>query len=235
MFAPIDVVPHKRRQAPFLARIAVPALAAVLAMAVVLTAVILMAASQANDVATDRQEKLIRTVLEQRIAGIAHDQEGVTIWDDAVREVRRPKLDLQWMDDNLGIWLHSYFAHDEAYVLDDRDRPIYAMRDGRRAQPAVYDRELRSAAAPLIAKLRAAMRDPSVTIAPSMRSPGAFDIAMVAGHPAIVSVKPIMSDTGKPREAGESGYLHISVRRLDGTFPAALARDYALDGARFAA
>lgn len=219
---------------PFMASVTIFVLAAVGVLTVVLAGVVLLAASQANEVATDREEKLIKTVLDQRIAGVAHDQEGVTIWDEAVAKLREKNLDLQWMDDNLGIWLHSYFSHDEAYILDDRDRPVYAMRDGRRSRPALYDLQLLTAARPLIARLRATLRHPSAKdIAPPMRSPGAFDLAIVGGHPAIVSVKPIMSDSSKLPQVPGTEYLHISVRRLDGSFPATLARDYDLEGARF--
>jgi diguanylate cyclase (GGDEF)-like protein len=228
--------PREKRQSPFLARIAVPAIATVVTLALMLTAVVLLAASNANQLAGDRQEDLAKTVLRQRIDRVAHDQEGVTIWDDAVKQVRAARLDLPWLDDNLGVWLKDYYGHDEAFILDDRDRPIYAMRDGRRAPASAYDRELAAVASPLIGELRTKLRKPSADdIAAPMRSPGAVDLAMVGGHPAIVSVKPIVSDSGEIVQTPGKQFLHISLRRVDGNFPAMLAREYHLDGARFVA
>jgi diguanylate cyclase (GGDEF)-like protein len=234
MTASVAIAPREKRQPPFLARIALPAIAMVVMLAIVLTAVVFLAASNANQLAAERQENLAKTVLQQRIDRVAHDQEAVTIWDDAVKRVRAPNPDFQWIDDNLGVWLHAYYGHDAAFIVSDSDRPIYAMRDGRRATPAPFDREVWAVVAPLIAELRAKLRKPSAhNIAAPTRSAGAVDLAMVSGHPAIVSVKPIITDSGKLAQVPGAEFLHISIRRLDGGFPAALAQEYHLDGARF--
>jgi len=63
---------------------------------------------------------------------------------------------------------------------------------------------------------------------------GASAIAPVAGRPAIISIKPIVSETGDIAQAPGSEYLHVSVRYLDGSFLKPLSSVYGIDDARFA-
>ena len=218
----------------FLNRVALPAFAILLALATLLATVVLLSATQANQVAADRQEGLVTTIIKQSVADVAHDQEGVTIWEDAVLQLQKPVLDLSWLDGNLGVWLYTYYGHDEAFILNSADEPVYAMDDGKRATPALYFREMRPAAAPLIADLRRKLRHPSPgDVSASVRTPGSVDMALVDGHPSIVSIKPVISDTSKGAQVPGREFLHISVRHLDGRFADLLSRQYALDGARF--
>ena len=221
------------RDRSFLARVAVPAIAAVATLAIALTAVVLLSASQANKLAGDRQQALIETVLTQRSAAIAHDQEGVTIWDEAVRQVTAANLDRKWLDDNLGIWLHTYYGHDEAYVLDPAGNAIYAMRDGRRTSPAQYRNRLATVAAPLVSDLQRKLAQPDAhPVTLPQRTPDSYALDRVGGHPAIISVKPILDEEGT-LSSGMKPPFHVSVRRLDGSFLKELAEAYQLADARF--
>jgi diguanylate cyclase (GGDEF)-like protein len=204
-------------------------------MAGLLALVVLLSASQANQLAAERQERMVAAALKLSAAQIAHDQEAVTIWEDTVREVHKPVLDPAWFDANLGIWLNTYNKHDETFVIDGHDRPIYAMRNGRRVAPAAYDRYLGPITARMIPDLRYKLRHPSpADLDPSARSLGATDLAIVDGHPSIVSIKPIVSDRGSLRQVPGQEFLHISVRHLDGSFVKALAHQYQFKDARFA-
>jgi diguanylate cyclase (GGDEF)-like protein len=226
--------PDKPQDQSFLARVALPAIAAVATLAIALTAVVLLSASQANKLAGDRQQALIETVLKQRSAAIAHDQEGVTIWDEALRHVTAPHTDFKWLDDNLGVWLHSYYGHDEAYVLDVSGDPIYAMRDGKRMSPDGYRQRVGAVAAPLVQDLVRKLTRPlphSITV--PQRTPDSYAIDRVGGHPAIVSVKAILDEEGSITP-GMKPPFHVSVRRLDGSFLKELAEAYQLANARFA-
>ncbi|MFL9839340.1 CHASE4 domain-containing protein [Sphingomonas sp. ST-64] len=224
----------ERRDQTFLARVALPAIAAVATLAIALTAVVLFSASQANKLAGDRQQALIETVLKQRAAAVAHDQEGVTIWDEALRQVTARRPDLKWLDDNLGIWLHSYYGHDEAYVLDPAGKPLYAMRDGARIDPGRYRERVAAVAAPLIQDLVRKLEHPSLqSITVPQRTQGSYALDRVGGHPAIVSVKAILDEEGT-LTPGVRPPFHVSVRRLDGSFLMELADAYQLADARFA-
>lgn len=216
----------------FVTRVAMPALAAVFVLAGILAAVMLLSAGQANQLAAGRQELLAGTVLKQSMAQVAHDQEAVTVWDDAVQEVRRLSPDPNWLDANLGIWLHTYYRHDEAYIIDGEDRPIYAMEAGKRVPPRHFA-TASAIAEPLIAVLRHKLSNLDRAQIESQRSPGAVDLALVRNHPSIVSVKPIISESGLQPQVPGREYLHISVRYLDRSFAADLAQEYQLDAARF--
>ncbi|RYD66214.1 MAG: EAL domain-containing protein [Sphingomonadales bacterium] len=223
----------KRRDQSFLARVAFPAIMAVATLAVALTAVVLLSASQANKLAGDRQQALVETVLKQRSAAIAHDQEGVTIWDEALRQVTASPPDFKWLDDNLGVWLHSYYGHDEAYVLDASGAPIYAMRDGKRTSPDGYRQRVGAVAAPLVRDLGHKLTRPlphPVTI--PQRTPDSYAIARVGGHPAIISVKAILDEEASITPLMKPPF-HVSVRRLDGSFLTEFAEAYQLTNARF--
>ena len=218
----------------FVSQIIARSLLIVILMAGLLAAFVLIAARKSDELSIDRQQHLIAIVLEQSFRAIAHDQEASTVWDDSVEQMRARHHDDQWIDDNLGIWFHTYYGHDEIFIVDDKDRLIYAMRDGHRATAADYARTVGTAAVPLIAELRAKMRR-GVTVrrASSILTPGAIDLGMVHGHPAIVSVKPIVSDTGELPQRPGSEYFHVSVRYLDGSFVADLAQRYQLAGGHF--
>jgi len=208
----------------------VPMGVAVLAAAFVIGSLLYWSALQVDIVAGANQKKILSAALERSLARIAKDQEASTVWDDAI--VRTHPPDPDWLDANMGIWMHTYYGHDQTYVLDDNDKPIYAMVDGRRSAPQSFS-AIGIAASSLVKKLRQKMAIGIVPAADDALSVGAADIAVVSGHPAIISAKPIISDTGKMPQAPGSEYVHISVRYLDGGFISRLQTDYSLDSARF--
>ncbi len=221
------------RPTSFFMRIAAPSLLALAFVASALAAVALFAADQANQLSGHRQEMLIGASIREREARIGYEQESITVWNESLKQVSAAAPDLTWFDDNLGIWLHDYYGHDEAYVLRPNGRSFYAMRDGRRTDPSDYDRRLGGTVPALVADLRkrllaASKRD----IAPPQRVAGARTLAMVGGHPAIVSVKPITNDGGEIPSVAAAP-VHVSVRRLDGNFARAVAKEYGLRDATF--
>ena len=225
-----------RERDDLVSQIIVRTIIIVLLMSAMLVAFMFFAAKKADELAIARQRALIAIVLEQKIKSVAHDQEASTVWDLAVVKVKAQPLDTTWLDANLGIWFHSYYGDDESYVIDTDGKAIYAVRGGRRVDPELYDRLVRRAAQPLIIMLRERMTaDRPQGKSGDVLTPGASDLAMVDGHPAIVSAKPIVSDTSKPMQAPGTEYIHMSLRYLDGAFVSDLARRYRLDHASFAA
>jgi len=188
--------------------------------------------SAADRLALERQTHIVSSLINQNVASIANDQESFTVWDDAVLRLRARPLDLGWLDSNLGIWLHTYYGHDAAYVLDPADRPLYAMAGGVRGRPEDFDR-IRAVALPLVAELRAIMRRGDARLPPGDLSPGVVDILIADGHPSIVSVKPFVPDNRALATARGTEFIHISLERLDGGFLAGMRADYRIDGARF--
>jgi diguanylate cyclase (GGDEF)-like protein len=217
----------------FLAQIILPTVAVLSAMAGLLGAFMILAAGRADDLAAGRQQHLIATVLAQSFFGIPHDQEAMTVRDEAVLRIRAPNPDLAWIDSNMGISLYRQYGHDEVYILDPDGHAIYAMREGRRAPPDSY-RRAATVAAPLLAELRHRLRSSSKTnMAAAPLSTGVIDLANVDGHPAIISARPIVSDSGRIIQTPGREFIHISIRHLDGAFVSAMARKYELQNAYF--
>lgn len=189
--------------------------------------------TKADRLALERQNHLVGIAITQSITAIANDQEASTYWDDAVLRTRERPLDLEWIDNNLGVWFHTYYQHDEAYLLDPADRPVYAMQRGARAQPASFQR-IATQALPLARQLRRKL--PDGYFAPegaTGQTIGTSAISSIAGRPAIVSVKPIVSETGNIPQAPGSEYLHIAVRYLDRSFLDRLSALYGIDRPHF--
>jgi diguanylate cyclase (GGDEF)-like protein len=206
---------------------------ALAAAALAIGGLLFWSTSGADQLSRDRQQHIVSTVLTQSSARIAHDQESVTVWDDSIRHLRARPLDTAWLDGNLGVWLHTFYGHDAVYMLDPDNRPLYAMTEGVRDPPSSFSR-IGPAALPLVAELRALMRSPAARSRPAnILSPGISDIVVADGHPAIVSVKPFLSDSETIAQVPGAEYVHISVRRLDGSFLAQMPADYGVDGARF--
>lgn len=210
-----------------------PAALAVILSALAIGALLLWSTNAVDDISLQRQERLVSTVLAQSLARIPHDQESVTVWDDSIVRLRQRPLDLNWLDNNVGIWLHTYYGHDAAYVLDPDNRPLYAMADGTRGDPRDFD-AVAATALPLVRELRTRMRSGRQEALPAnILSPGVADVVIAEGHPAIVSVKPHTSDSGNIVQAPGTQFVHISVRRLDRSFVNEVRAAYGFDGARF--
>ena len=202
------------------------------AMLVAVIVPLLWSTWQADRTAFERQERLVNLAVTRLRTSIAHDQESSAVWDDAVRNVA--KRDTAWMDANLGVWMHTYFGHDGAFILDPRDRPIFSSFDGTVIDNSQFA-NLEPAILPMVAALRDKLRRSDMSdVNDRVLTPGVSDISLFWGRPAIISVKPIVSDTGKIEQTPGEEYLHIAVRLLDGDVLKDLAKEYLLDGLRFA-
>jgi diguanylate cyclase (GGDEF)-like protein len=208
----------------------VPVFAAVVATGVIIGGLLFWSSLQVDRASAAREEQILTSALDRSVERIAKDQEASTVWDDAVNEVKH--LDLEWLDANLGVWMHDYYGHDRTYILNNRDEPVYAMEEGKRAGPGRFYL-IRAAVVPLVQELRrrqAAGESPETS---EMQTLGVQNIGVINGHPAIISVKPIVSDTGKIEQAPGTEAVHVSMRYLDGDFITRLAGNFRLQGARF--
>ncbi len=230
-----DIVAHGRSR--FFLLFVLPAFAAVLVMALVLAGMVLLTARKSDQISIETQQQLLSTVLQQRIESTAHDQEGVTIWDDAVRHVQAAKPDRQWLDLNVGSWMQSYYGHDEAFVIKANGQTVFGMQGGRPVPAQIFDKHLSTIVRPLMAQLLAPISRPGNVSrdAPRQLSRGAIDLAAVGNRPAIVSVKPFISDSGAIVQRPGTEAFHVAVRYLDGEFLRELVNSYALEDARIVA
>ncbi len=213
--------------------VVIPTALTLLVLAGIVGGVLQFSTARTDEIAASMQRHRVRVAVIEGIKAVGVDQEASTYWDDAVLRTRERPLDEEWVDNNLGVWFHTYYGVDEAYLLDAGDAPIYAMRDGRRAQPA----EFRRVAAPALALAAQLRRQLAVSRLPAAgsreKTAGASAIAVVSGRPALVSVKPIVSETGKITQAHGSEYLHVVIRYLDGSFLDHIAKLHVVDQPRF--
>jgi diguanylate cyclase (GGDEF)-like protein len=226
--------PTSSTQRKLLREVAFPTALILLLLAGIVGGILHFSTSRSDELAVARQQRLVHIAVSKSVDDIATDQEASTYWDDAVLKVRERPLDREWLDNNLGIWFHTYYQHDQAYLLDPDNRPVYAMRSGIRHDPSSFSK-IGAVALPLAKALREQLAVERVSEEGSAgRTVGVTRIDLVEGRPAIVSMKPIVSETGKIEQAPGSEYLHISVRFLDGNFLSKLSDLYGIDHPSFA-
>src|SRR4051795_4948476 len=102
-----------------------------LAVAVVSIAGLYWSTRQSDAVSVERQERVTRHSINIALDELAQQQETVAVWDESAFYMTEPAPDQQWLHDNMGLWLHRIFAHDEAFLLDGRDRLVQANSEGK--------------------------------------------------------------------------------------------------------
>jgi diguanylate cyclase (GGDEF)-like protein len=218
----------------WLRAVVLPAAMTLLLLAAIVGAILEFSTRRTDELALVRQNQRVTVAVAQSLESITVDQEASSYWDDAVLRTRERPLDLIWIDNNLGVWFHTYYKFDEVYLLDQRNAPIYAMQNGRRAPPASFKRVAGPAlelAADLRRKLSVARLAPDGSPGKTV---GASEISIIGGRPAFVSLKPVVSETGKVSQPKGSEYLHVTVRFLDRSFLDDLSKLYVVDEPRFA-
>ncbi|QKC85651.1 EAL domain-containing protein [Mesorhizobium sp. NZP2077] len=187
------------------------------------------AAVQADRVSLERQKIFFANGLQDQIAAVEREQESVSVWDDSVTNAKSGNQ--AWMAENLSVWMYSYYGHNRVYVLDDVNRPIHAMQEGKVVPASVYGAD-EPALLPTIEKLRQLIAQP-----PKENASGgpakmvAEDLVSLDGKPAILSVMPLVPSSDRVTQAPGSEYLHVSVEFINAAVIGKIAEKYLLDGA----
>ena len=105
-----------------------------------LLAIIAYAGWSANQTATEIERTLLENALNQSIARALNEQKSIAWWDDPVVKITDKVIDLEFTDANFGVFLTETYAHDEVYILNAKDRPIYAFADAKRQDPSAFER-----------------------------------------------------------------------------------------------
>ena len=205
------------------------------------------ATHESDSVSVDRQARAARHAIDISIDELALQQETVAVWDDSAAHLVRPQLDLGWIHDNIGSWLHRMFDHDESFILNGRDRPIYASVNGQQVAPERF-LQLSEELAPLVEGVRG--RDahapgrhdrlPRQTVATgasvrtTARATHDSHIALLGGRPAAVSAMLIKPSTEHYVRPDGSWPVLLSVRYLDGSFVQDLGARQLIASPRFA-
>ena len=104
-----------------------------------LLAIIAYAGWSANQTATEIERTLVENALNQRIARVLNEQKSVAWWDDAVTKITDKDIDLDFADTKFGIFLTETYGHDEVYILNGEDRPIYSFFGAKRQEPSGFE------------------------------------------------------------------------------------------------
>ncbi|ESZ39450.1 EAL domain-containing protein [Mesorhizobium sp. L2C066B000] len=185
----------------------------------------LYATMQADRVSLERQKVFLANGLQDQIAAVKREQESVAVWDDSVINAKAGNQ--TWMAENLSVWMYSYYGHNRVYVLDDANRPVHAMREGKVVSPAVFGED-EPALRPTIARLRQMVsKDASQAGAKLV----ADDLVSLGGQPAILSVMPLVPSSDRVTQASGSEYLHVSIEFINDAVIGKIAQKYLLAGA----
>jgi len=201
-----------------------------LAICGLLFVTLIWAAGKADEVASSHQRGFITLAMMKLQSAIAHDQESVTVWDDAVVESQRG--DTAWIEANLGSWMHTYFSHDASLLLSPDSSLVYQFIADPKGAPDAQ--QFRDAYLPLVTKLRTRLsRGDTQGTSAQVLSIGEADVSRIGNRSAVVSIKPLMSHTGNVVQAPGTEFLHVAVRFLDGDLPAEIGHEYAFSDLRF--
>jgi len=213
-------------------KVLIPVMVAVLVTAGTATGFVLWSASKSDDRALQRQMRLVEHILKQEWDYVATAGQDATAWDEAVTAVREG--DLEWIDENLGQGIYNDHAHNRIYVLDHDLKPVYAMRDGGAVAADTFETD-HAAFAGLLDRLRGVDGDAAIDSYNNGFAdvPGATDLAMIGGQPALIGAVPILSWSDELDVPPTEARYHVVARFLDGAVAEQLMGQYLIDGARF--
>ena len=206
-------------------------------MAVALSAALYLtvnvAAEQSDAASLAKERAGVQYVISNLNSSVAHDQENVTVWDQAVTEIEKGD-DHVWLDSNLGSWMHQYFGHDGSFVVKaDGSVALEYLAEESNSRGSYA--KIAAVADPLISKLRTRLvagERPDAEGRTLSISEGTLSI--VDGRPAIVSVKPFISDSGQIEQVKGQEAVHVAVQYLDGNFMETLSRQHSIQHLAFA-
>jgi len=192
--------------------------------------------TQDIDRLSDAHESALASgALQKTIESVPRNQQSVTIWDDAIQNTKFG-VNKDWLDNNLGIWMSSFFGFDQVFVVNDKNLPIYSMNKGvSPAEPGLFDKE-RDVLSPRIDQMRKQIAGGALDAyaAGTLKTyPRVVDLVEVDGQPTVLSIEPITSDSGKIEQPRGSEYLHVAIWKLDQDVASQIAEDYRLEEAAF--
>ncbi|RRI03024.1 EAL domain-containing protein [Mesorhizobium tamadayense] len=188
------------------------------------------AAAQTDNASLERQKLFIADGLKDRIASVQREQESITVWDDAIINVKAGNR--TWIEENLSVWMYTYYGHNRVYILDAANHPIHAMKEGKVGDPSAYGED-EPVVLPAIEKLRGMLAQPPKDDASGQPAKMvAQDLVSLGGQPAILSVMPLLPSSDRVTQAPGTEYLHVSVEFITNAVINKIAEKYLLEGAR---
>jgi diguanylate cyclase (GGDEF)-like protein len=217
-----------------------------LAVIATVTVALFWATHESDTVSVQRQERVARHSMNVALDELALQQETVAIWDESAMRMVSAVKDQKWLFDNLGSWLHRMFAHDESWLLDERNRPVQIVVHGRRVSKRHYWQRQKDVQQLIQgARGQGALangvhdRNPRRRLAADSsvrtteRATHDTDLILVGGRPAAASVMLIQPSTDNYVGPRTSWPALVSIRYLDGSFARELEATHLIDRPRF--
>ncbi len=209
-------------------RLAGACVLAVLVTALFLTATVIWSAYKIDNREVKRQASMVYHTIQAYTKKLAYDQQSVVIWDDAIENIKT-EFNRDWIENNIGSWMPEYFQHDRTYLIRADGAVLYANFNGQTQQSIDLPQKIKQLSVELRRKIAAG------ALKSYEAGKGAFPTriacAMLDGQPAIISIAPIISDTGKSQPAGSEAMM-ASVRFFDAKLVKTLAESHKLKNAR---
>ncbi|HUU66725.1 MAG TPA: diguanylate cyclase, partial [Methyloceanibacter sp.] len=207
---------------------------------VLLLAIMAYAGLSSNQTAVERERTLLDNAFNESILRVLNEQKSIAWWDDPVIKITDNAIDLEFTDANFGIFLTETYGQDEVYILNAKDKPLFAWSEAQREAPTAFERR-RPALESLIAEIRGG--DSSTLRArPDMFSETknrydvltgvqvarwAGHIVSVDGRPAVVAGMTIVPNIDMSLLKGTPNLL-LSVTYIDEEFVAQIGRSLLL-------
>ena len=209
---------------------------AIVFFGVLLLAIIAYAGWKANETATERESMLVENALNESIARALNELRSVAWWDDAIVKITDKAIDLEFTDANFGVFLTETYAHDEVYILNADDHPLYGFAEAQRRDPAAFE-ERRPVLAALIDEIRRGDHSklrprPDIVgesmnlyhvLVPARSARWAGHIVSFDGRPAVVAGMTMVPNIDPTLLKGTPNLL-LSITFIDKEFMSAIGR-----------
>lgn len=188
----------------------------------------------------ERQLRMTERSIRAVVWELAKQQEMVAVWNDTVQQLSKPIPDQKWLDNNVGPWLSRTFAQDQVYILDPRNIPINAARDGMSVSPHEYE-TLRPELEKFINELRDSSSHHQHNSVPpadedyltSGRAIYHAHLLRLGDRPAAVSAMKIVPENDDLLLEPGREFILVSIRFLDGSFIRQISEQNLIEGLRF--
>lgn len=202
-------------------------------------------ATHASDaVSVERQARSAQHAMEMSVDELALQQETVAVWDLAAAALAVPRPSTSWIHDNIGDWLYKVFKHDEIFVLDGFNRPLYASTAGEQVpldRFARLDSDFQEVLAAVRGKAevtgrhdrRRADTGANSSVRTTTRATHESHLMLLDGRPAAVSAMLIEEVTPGWSKQRFPVPVLLSVRYLDAGFLAELSARQLIASPRF--
>ncbi|MFC1456813.1 putative bifunctional diguanylate cyclase/phosphodiesterase [Microvirga arabica] len=221
---------------------ALPLIAVITLIALGLAALaVYWAVRQSDAAAIDRQLQMTERSVQGILRELSLQQEVVAVWDDPILQLNKTNLDIEWLDENLGSWLTRTYGHDQVYILNAQDEPVFAAVDGAPVEPRTFGQierelgihlsELRETQGPLHENSARSAQDGKYLT--SGRAVYDAHLLKLTGRPAAVSAMKIVPHSDEVMQQSGSEFILVSIRFLDGAFLRQLSEKNLIEGLRF--